>query len=315
MTKGIRARDDRNVTKRAADAESEWRRSSAAAAALPSAEIRGTRGERRAKLEYQRTHGNEASKHAADELRRRERDNDAERERTRNRRNRPHKHLPAGLVELPSTVESREGIEVVSPAEKETPGARIAIGLRTAGYDEMLSGVERVSPELAQAAEQLRGIFDVRSYDRETFSHPENAPRMLVRREVAEAIRAASDVVRTAWIGIAIERVTDAVVERERAARGGADMVGDEWMPRDPVEPAKVLRSIVRGCSPFGGLPDYVDEKLVEWMLVKLAVGVSRGGGRRAKMSAAKMRGLLADPTRLTTALRAAGPNSSRKRV
>jgi hypothetical protein len=282
----------------AARAEREWRAKNPEAAMVPAPEIRSTRAERLALRRLQIEHGNESAKRKAEAALMRERSDTRERERLRNARKRPHKHLPAGLVELPFTVSDTKDGQIVTAADEGDSGAKLAIGVRR--HDERRN-FEHVSPELARDAEALRSVFQVESYDAErVFS---GGPRpMVVPPEVADAIREATRVLQRAWVTFALEAVTDAIVERESKARGAVDMV-ESGAPRPPTTPEDVHAAIAYQMRRLGQrLPDHVSVNVVRWMLSTLAVGVERGGGRSGKMGASRMREVLSDPEKLVRA-------------
>ena len=285
-----------NPRKRAAEAERAWLagRSAEERRAL---QIHDT-GREDARLRDALTVDDEAAeladaRKAADGRRQRAKETERDRERSRSR---PHKHLPAGVVELPFVEEQQGDRSVVRPASKGAQGARVALGFRAYPHGDSF---ERVTPELAGAAVALRASFDVQPYDgaRFTSATGQVARPMKVRREVANAIRAAAACLDEAWISILIELATDALAARVRVARGAVHMV--HGLPRPSTNPAGVHHALRAQVRRLGrDLPSHVDVALVTSVLEGLAVGGGKGG-RSGKVSVDTMRARLAVPSRL----------------
>lgn len=269
----------------AKEAERAWRASSPEAAALPSAEIRPTRAERRAMRELQLQSDNEHAQRQAAKAMRRERDSAKEAERLRNRRKRPYKHLPTGLATLYVLVELEAGKRPsIRLCQEDTPGAQALIS-EPASYRTL----EPVTPDLASEAAALRAVLD---FERNPITSPP-----VVLREIAAAIRVAATAVREAWIPTALTLVHTAVVYLQVKAHGALDSYKLSGTPPPPTTPEAIYKTLVSECLQWAALPppSDVDEGTISWMLAHLAVGVSRGGGRTGRISAVRMRAILAD--------------------
>ncbi len=319
MIKRKRTRDGEDdkgdaLARDARRAEQRWRATSPAANALPPEEIRPTRAGRRALVELQRALGDERTQRQVDEKLRRQRDDARERERLRNRRKRKrkekrrHKHLPAGLVPVHGLVEQHAGkVPALRLRPKGTPGSK-AITVWTRQWV-----VEPVMPGLARDAAALRTIFDIEpGCDREDADVFEVGPKTMVRKEIANVIRWAVAELRKVWIPIALDLVATATIEHIARARGDMSTVADlrPDLPTPPTTAEAIYQTLVVECRQVVGLapPEHVNVGTISWMLSHLAIGATRGGGRTRRLSAKKMRTILADEKTLA---RFTAPNST----
>ncbi len=282
----IRQKDKkaRSISDEARKAEAKWRTTSLEAAALPPEEIRATHAERRGRLEAQLAFGDERAQSQAAERLRRERDDAREAERLRRRRKRPHKHLPAGLVQRSVVVGTSPmaGVVNIHPCPKDAPGSRTMIDASPTHWT-----LEVVTPELARDAAGLRAAFDVECDPMAPY----------VTREIADAIRIAAPVVSAAWISIALYLVHRALLHGLVRKRGAVDLNELAGRPAPPTTPKAIYEALIDECLRAIGFrpPSDVNAGTVAWMLSHLAIGAARGGGRTGRLSAAKMRAVLAD--------------------
>lgn len=318
------------LARKAREAELEWRSTLAGEVDVPAGEIRETRREREARLIYQAQQGDGRAAEKIAELLQRARADAAERERLRNHRRRPHKHVPSGLVQWPYVVDEDGELRLVPDGEPHT-GKYLAVRPGAGEVDRW----QRVTPELAREARMLRGVFDLRLRSVPKFGG-ELAPLDEIARadaerardeggtcghvhftlgggrsiapEVADAIREAAKIVSGVWISMLLGRVEDARVVEEQRARGHkpAEQHAEAFSPKAILVLLYMDLLYLRL-----ELPAHIDEHVIAWVLERLAVGVTRGGGKSGKIAGPQMRELLADPEKLAAAM-ATGPTKSR---
>lgn len=80
-------------------------------------------------------------------------------------------------------------------------------------------------------------------------------------------------------------------------AHGALDSYELSGRPAPPTTPDAIHQALACECLRWVALPPPSDvtQGTISWMLGHLAVGVTRGGGRTGKISAKKMRAILAD--------------------
>jgi hypothetical protein len=129
-----------------------------------------------------------------------------------------------------------------------------------------------------------------------------------VRGEIADAIRLAFAAASTVWISIALERVEDSLLEQEYTARGLRRSALNDLpvgVPRPATTAEGVYKQVVGHLTHFRfSLPPHVKLATIRWMMAHLAIGTSRGGGRSGKLSAERMRAVLADPRKLARVMK-----------
>lgn len=124
---------------------------------------------------------------------------------------------------------------------------------------------------------------------------------MHMRREFADAIRAAVTIASKVWISIALALVSRAVLEVEATARGAVVLAERVHGVEYPTSAKAIFAVLVGKMRELQlPLPGYVDVRTIEWMMTHLALGSTRGGGRTGKLSASTMRATLADAAKLS---------------
>ena len=275
------------LEKQARIEEAAWRARTPAAHSVPVAQPLPTRAERRAlrELADETAEPNSPLRKRLDERRLQAREDERVRERSRAR---PFKHLPRGVGRM--YFSKHDG--VVEWADKETPNALYVLGGETT---EQELAFKRVTPELARSASALARAFSaVEAYDQATFvGDQDKAQRMLVPRELVEAIENATRAMGTRWISVLLQHAELALLETVSKKHGATTFANDL---RDPVTPKQMLKALRHECGSFPPPAD-VDEALVGRVLARLKIGGGGGGGSSRRVSHSKMRQQLANPT------------------